>query len=639
MTFDCARARTGAWGALRSGLCALGAGLIVGLAGCSARTNVQNGTPVTTVAAEAAGDFSSYVVGIEVTSLHRSDGLNAYPSNEGVTEEYVDLTKRVDLTELLSAIGIPKGTYKSATIMLDFSSASVFLKGQSTAAKVVNSSGSNPGQVSATVTFDPSDPLVIKLNQSTQLAIDVDLAASNSIDASTNTVTVRPFVVATPTPYDTAPIRGRGAFAYVDAGKSNLTVNLRPFDDNVNNPVGALTVNTSSSTYFDIDGTPYTGSAGLAALAQQSNNAQLNANSVIVARGTLGDLSHITPALDATEVYVGNSVASLGAEEVRGIVTARSGNSLTVRDADLICPQYIAGSSLSTHFETATVKVGSSTIVTRDGTAVSGLSIQSISVGQRIYATGQANLTCPGTLSSTASLTLDATSGEVRLQPTTLWGTLVSGTTGSATLDLLQLGPYGPGQFTFAGTGITSGSDANPASYVVDTGTTDESATASGTLLKAGGIVSPFGSAPPDFTASAVTPGTSTPSTLIVEWTGGTTSPFTTYGISGLVVNLGNSSIGTAILRTGPQTTQLSSLPSSPTILPGCLSGTCTGNAEFAIGNAAKGISEFSSASAFISGLTSTLNGTNAVFKLVAIGSYDSSSNTFYTQRIDVALE
>jgi len=639
MTFDCARARTGAWAALRAGICALGVGLVVVLAGCSARTNVQNGTPATTVTGEAAGDFSSYVVGIYVSSLKRSDGLSVLPSNEGATEEYVDLTKRVDLTELLSAIGVPKGTYKSAVIRLDFSNANVYLKGQSKAAKVVDSSGANPGQVSITVTFDPSHPLVIKLNQSSRLAVDVDLAASNSVDASTNTVTVRPFAVASAEPYDTAPIRGRGAFAYVNAGKSNLTVNLRPFDDNVNSPVGALTINTSSSTYFDIDGTPYTGSAGITALAQQSNNAQLNANSTIVAYGSFGDLSHITPAINATEVYVGSSVSSLGAQEVRGIVTARSGNTLTVRNADLICPQYVSGSSLSTHFETATVKVGSSTKVTRDGTAASGLSAQSISVGQRIYATGQANITCAGKTGSTASLTLNATSGEVRLQPTTAWGTLVSGTTGSATVSLLQLGPYAASDFTFTGTGITSASDANPASYVIDTGTTDESGTASGTLLRADGIVTPFGSAPPDFTATSVTPGTSTPSSLIVEWSGGTASPFTTYGSSGLVVNLGNSGIKTAILRTGPQTTQLSSLPSSPTVLPGCQSGTCTGNAVYAIGNAANGISEFNGATAFLSDLSNTLNGSNKVFKLVAIGSYDSASNTFYTQRIDVALE
>lgn len=639
MRFDCARAKTGAWAALRAGICAAGAGLIMVLAGCSARTNVKNGTPVTTVSAQAAGEFSSYTVGLYVSSLTRTDGLLASPASEGTVEEYVDLTKRVDLQELLSAIGIPTGTYKSVSITLDFTSAVVYLKGETSAAKVTGTSGSNPGQATITVKLDPSDPLVIGLNKSTRLAIDVDLAVSNSIDRSTNTVTVHPFVVATTKPYDAAPIRARGEFAYVNANSGNFTENIRPFDDNLDSPVGALTVNTGSSTYFDIDGTTYMGSAGLAALAQQSNNAQLNNNTMMVAYGSLGSLSSITPALNATEVYVGSSVSSLGTEEVRGIVTARSGNTLTVRDADLVCPEYSSGSSLFTHFESATVNVGSATKVTQDGTVTSGLSDQSISVGQQIYATGQANITCVGATSSTSSLTLNATSGEVRLQPTTLWGLLTSGTTGSANLDLLQLGPYEPSAFNFAGTGITSGNDANPASYVLDTGTTDESATASGTLLRAQGFASAFASAPPDFSASTVVAGTQVPSSLIVEWNGGTTAPFTSYGSSGLVVNLGNSAIDKAIMRTGPESTQLASLSSSPTIQLGCQSGTCTSNAEFAIGNATNGISEFGSASSFLSGLSNTLNGSNKVFKLVAIGSYDSTNNTFYTQRMDVALE
>lgn len=642
MTFDRARARTGAWAALRAGICAVGVGLAVALAGCSATSKVYNGTPVLTLTGAATGDFSTYIVGISYVQLTRKDGfVYAAFSNE----EEVDLTKRNNLTELLTAIGVPNGTYTKASITLDYSNATVYLKGQSTAATVhTPSSGTSQ---TLTVTFDPSHPLVIGFNQSTPLAIDVDLAASDSIDPSTNTVTVKPFLTATAQPVDSGTVRARGLFVYVSPSKSTFTINLKPLNDTYyySGTFGALTVNTTSSTYFDIDGTPYVGSAGLAEIQQLSKNGQLNSDSTIVTYGTIGDLSTIVPAFNATEVYAGTSVVSPGGYEVYGTVSARSGNTLTLRGATYLCPQDInAGYPTeppAIHFESATVTVGPSTKVTQDGTVASGLSAQSISVGQHIYATGQGSVSCGVTTktNSTASLTLNATSGQVRLKRTTLWGTLGSGTTGSATLDLLELGDRAPGDFTFTGTGISSADDANPASYVVDTGTTDESATASGTLLKAVGLVTPFGSAPPDFTASAVTPGASEPSTLIVEWNGGTTSPFTTYGSSGLVVNLGNSSIGTAILRTGPQSTQLSSLASSPTILPGCQSGTCTGNSEYSIGNLTHGIAEFGSASSFLSNLTSTLNGSNAVFKLVAIGNYDASSNTFYTQRIDVALE
>jgi hypothetical protein len=641
MSFDRARARTGVWGVLRSAICVVGAGIAVALAGCSASTRVYNGTPVLTLTGVATGDFSSYIVGITSVILTRKDGFT-YPALSN--EEQVDLTKRTNLTELLTALGVPQGTYTKVSITLDYSAATIFLKGESTAAKVVTpSSGSLQ---TLTVKLDPSHPLVLNLDQSAPLAIDVNLAASNSIDQSTNTVTVKPFLTATAQPADTNLIRARGLFVYVSTSKSNFTVNLKPLDDTYyySGTFGALTVNTSPSTYFDIDGTPYIGSAGLAQIAQQSNSGELSSDSTIVSYGTIGDLSTITPTFNATQVYVGSSAVSPGADEVRGTVSARSGNSLTLRGATYICPQDISSGYPSEppaiHFESATVDIGPSTKVTEDGVIASGLSTQSISVGQDIYATGQGSVSCPLTsTNSTASLTLNATTGEVRLKPTTLWGTLTAGTTSSATLDLLELGGHAPTDFNFAGTGISSANDANPASYTVDTGTTDESATASGTLLTADGLVTPFGSAPPDFTASAVTPGTSEPSTLIVEWNGGTTSPFTTYGSSGLVVNLGNSSIDTDIIRTGPQSTQLSSLPSSPTILPGCQSGACTSNAEYSIGNAKNGISEFGSASSFLSDLSSTLNGSNSVFKLIAIGTYDSTNNTLYAQRIDVALE
>jgi hypothetical protein len=47
----------------------------------------------------------------------------------------------------------------------------------------------------------------------------------------------------------------------------------------------------------------------------------------------------------------------------------------------------------------------------------------------------------------------------------------------------------------------------------------------------------------------------------------------------------------------------------------------------------------FSTPSAFASELTSTLNGSTKVYRVVAIGSYDAATNTFTASRLDVALE
>ncbi len=622
MRFDCARAKPGALATVRIALFVLAGALAIGLAGCSASTRVYNGTPALTLTADAAGAFSTYIVGIDTIELTQKNGY-VYPAQSN--DEQVNLTRRVNLTELFGAPGIPTGTYTSMTIYFDYSNPAIYLQGAAKAATVKTASGST--LIPVKVTFAPNHPLVIGLNTSTPFAIDIDLAASNAIDAATNTVTVSPYVVATVEPVDTSPLRARGQLVLSQPGKSDVVENIRPFDDTYyGDPgVGALTVNTSSSTYFDVNGQVYMGSAGLKALAAAQNG------TVMTAYGTLGSLATITPQFNATQVYAGTSVSTQGTAVIRGTVSARSGDTLTLEQAQSVCPEnYCTANATITYYPTATVTVGPSTIVTEDGTAASGLGVQSISVGQRISASG--------TGASGSSLmpgTLNATSGQVRMQPTTIWGTLVSGASGSATLDLQQIDLAAPSTFDFTGTGVTGSEDANPASYAVDTGSVDESGTTAGTVLSATGFVTPFGSAPPDFSASSVTPASAGPTDLIVQWNGGTTAPFTSSGSSGLVVNLGNSSIEAADMQTGPQTVQLSSLSASPTIAFGCASGTC-GNAEFGIGNGSAGISVFDSVSSFLSSLTSTLDGSTGISELVAIGTYDSASNTFYTQRIDV---
>lgn len=623
MIFDRARAKPGAFGALRLWICGFGAALAAALAGCSTNTHVTNGTPVVTVTAEAAGGFSSYVVGLTLYSATRSDGYVAYPA--GYTyEEFADLTQRVDLTELLNAVGIPTGTYTSVTVGIDYSSPIVYLPGQTSAATVENTSGThNFGIVYINVKLDPSHPLVVNLNQSTPFALDFDLAAMNSV--SGNTVIVKPFVVATATPTDTQPVRARGLFVAADTGGSNFVENIRPFEDNVYSTVGALTVNTTASTYYNLNGKVYTGSAGLSAMAT------LTSNTPVTAYGTLGDMSTITPGFTATQVYAGTVVSNGQYEHVRGIVTARSGNALTVADATYL---YYEGYCLSnlcfTWYPTATVNVGPSTLVTQDGTAgSSALSAQSISVGSQIDAVGL------GSTSSSGALTLDATQALVRLQPTPIWGTLVSGASGSANLNVTSLGPAPVSSFNFAGTGASGAGDAVATSYVVDTAAAttgaDQSATPANTLLRVDGFPTAFGAAPPDFTATDVIPSTSEAAALVVQWgngsSGGATSPFTSEDSTSLALNLSGAT--TAEVMVGPQTTALSGTPAI----------TISGGNEFAIGNATNGISVFSTSSAFATDLTSTVTGSTPVFKVVAIGSYDGTTNTFTATRVDVALQ
>jgi len=637
MILDRARARSGASGALRLWICGLAAALTAVLAGCSTNTNVSNGTPVVTVTAQAAGGFSMYEVGITLYSLTRSDGYISYPAGY-TAEEFADLTQRVDLTELLNAVGIPTGTYTSVEIGIDYSIPLVYVNNNAAAATVLNTSGDNPGIVYVTVKLDPSHPLVVGLNQSTPFALDFDLAASNSVNVGANTVTVRPFVDATATPSDTEPVRARGLFVVAQTAQSNFIEDIRPFEDNIYATVGAVQVNTTASTYYNIDGKVYTGPDGLTVLQGLAANTPIEAYGSLVGQPP-GTYDNITPQFTATQVYVGTVVSNGEYEHVRGIVSSISGGTLTVSGATYL---YYEGYCLSnlcfTYFPSLTVDVGSSTLVTQDDVAASGLSSQSISVGSQIDAIG-VNSTPDAT-----TPTMDATQGLVRLQSTPIWGTLSSGTAGSATLNLLSMGNtnFLASNFSFAGTGTASANDATAASYVVDssgasTGA-DQSATTAGTLLRVDGFPSPYGSAPPDFDATAVTPASSETADLVVEWNSGSGSatPFTSYDSTSLVLNLSGASIASVVV--GPQCS--SGVNCSPgTALSGTPAIDISNGVQFAIGNSANGISMFSTASAFASDLTTTLNGTTAVYRVVAVGSYDSATNTFTASRVDVALE
>ena len=610
---------------------------VVTLASCGGSSTSAPGTPVVTVS-DTSGDFASYRVTISQIQLTNTDGTAwSLP----LAPQVVDLAALTDISELLEAPAVPSGTYKSATLTLDYTNASIWVNGQAVAANVVPASGSGAiGLTTVTITFDPSNQLTITAGKSTHVALDIDLAASNSIDTSgsTPTVTVRPYAVMRPAAADATLMRVRGVLVTVQTASSNYVINTRPLTDpvvaNPNPPVGAVTVSTDANTYFNVDGTAYTGAAGLAAMAAFTTN-----TAPVAAYGTLGDLSGIKPGFHATAVYAGTSLETL-ADHITGIVSARSGNTLTVHGAHLyqrlgaVCSVYS-----NSFFNNATVTIGNATTVSQDGIMASGLTPASISIGQQLDVSGQCSVDSSGNLSldaATCTVSGTVTPCQVRLAPTRIWGTLSSATSGSAVLDVLTLGDLAPAGFNFAGTGNPA---ANPAAYAVSTGTLDESSVAAGTLLQVDGLVTPFGAAPPDFTASAIALGSATEQRLVVEWVnGGATAPFSSASSTGLVVDLGNANLGTIhYIRTGPATLDLKSLPVSPMITT---TGADQSNLQLSIGNStlSSGISVFGSASAFASALSSTFSGTNKIYRLVAVGQFNSAANTFVASRISVAL-
>ena len=605
------------------------------LIGCHGNNLLTPGTPVVTMGqSDGSSDFATYMVTVDSITLTDNNGnvvtLLSSP-------ETVDLARLSDLGEFVEAPAVPSATYVSASIVLDYSSATVWpnINGEPTAGTATGPKGTAAPIDTITVTFDPHHPLVIPDGASTRVHIDVDLAASNSVKNSVNpattpaTVTVQPFVVLTPAPVDATPLRVRGLFVTTQSVASGFFMNTRPFYDLIS-ALGAVIVNTNAQTYFNINGVTLTGAAGLAAIAT------LQESTAIAAYGTLDNLSGITPTFNATAVYAGTSLESELGQYISGNVAARSGDTLTVSNATYATPVNATTAYVTSYLPSIPVILGSATIVSEDGIAAAGLNAASVSVGQRITVYGQADVNS----TTGALIQLDATAGQVRLASTRLWGTLNSATNGSASLDLQTIDALTPAGFRFTVTG-TSGHDATPAAYQVNTGSLDESALAAGTLLQVDGIVSPFGTAPPDFNATAITPGSSTLQQLVVEWGNGTTAdaPFSSFGSAGLVVDLANADLSTIhYIRTGPAMLDLKSLPASPLITT---VGADQSNLWLAVGSSAltTGISVFNSAAGFSTGLKSALNGTNRVFRLVAYGQYNSSTNTFVASRIYVALQ
>src|SRR5262249_46253585 len=166
---------------------------------------------------------------------------------------------------------------------------------------------------------------------------------------------------------------------------------------------GALTVNTTSSTYFNLNGVVYTGAPGLAAMQQ------LQLNTPIAAYGTLGSLATITPTFNASSVYAGTSIEHPLADFLTGTVTAVSANTLTVHGGS-----YVTRIGSPGVFPNVAVTVGPSTLVTEDGVAASGLGTHSISVGQLITVSGQ------GTADANNNLVLDATGTAAGVPPGTV---------------------------------------------------------------------------------------------------------------------------------------------------------------------------------------------------------------------------
>ena len=578
---------------------------------------------------DAKGDFLSYTVNLTSLQLQTAAGatVETLPS---VTK--VDFAQLVDLTEVISAGQIPAAEYVGATLTLDYTGANITADdgtGAGVALKPVDANGAAlAAPVTVSVKLDNAHHLMITKGRTGRLAFDFNLAASNTVDLTASTVTVSPTLVASVVPSDNKQVRVRGQFASASTTANDFVLNVQPFHDQTKTN-GQVTVGVGMATTYQVNGTALVGPAGLAALAA------LPANTMVAAFGTL---QTDTQTFTATTVLAGTSLENPSKDQVSGTVIARTANTLTLRRATL----WMRDGDFESEHHDVTVTVADGTAVTEQST-MGTFTIADISVGQHIDAFGTASSTSGSNSGSGMSgsddsnRTLDATAGSVRLDMTPVWGVVTALAAGSMTINLQSLDGLPVSAFNFAGTGTSTAMDANPMSYVIDTGPLTQTGLAVKAPARVMGFVTPFGKSPPNFTAQTLVNFSGVPEALVIDWAQrGSATAFTGLTATSTSLQLDLAGVDKLhFIQMGPQTIDLTSLATAPTITA---DATAT-NEVFAIGHRGKYKTEnFNTFAAFITALAADLTPTATVVDLAATGQYDSTANTFTATRLAVLI-
>jgi hypothetical protein len=597
--------------------------ILLGLAAC-------NGTAVVTLTSTPSTDtFLTYRVGLVSVALQTSSGSTTSKTLPASTT--VDLANLVNLSEVVGATSVSKATYKSVVVTVDYSSATIVYDDGSLnglALTPVNASGQPAGQVQLTLTLDPADSFSVTSGKVSRLALDFKLAASNVVNTTAKTVTVTPVIAASSQPIDTKTVRLRGPLLSVNTTSSLFSTGVTPFDFPTAS-AGRLIVTPTDATTYEVNGTASTGATGLTALGALSTNTlteifgTLSSSDTTTTTTTDGTATTTTASnlsFSATEVLAGTSVQSATFDRISGVVSGRSGNTVTIEDATLVGVN--GGNSFLSG--TTTVTLGAGTLVTEFGQGVSETNtIAQISVGSLIYAFGTA------TTSTSGNASLDASAGLVQLWTTSASGLVTAQGSGTLNLNLTQLGGRSVAALDFAGSGATAGN------YSVSTGALDPTNSTVGVPVQVSGLTSSFGTSP-NFAATTLLDPTTINAELVVDWGAGTAAPFTTYDTTAIDLDVRNASIGArALIQVGAQTTALVGLAQDPLISP-----TTTGtNMVFAIAHTVSGtVENFDTYAAYITQLQSELNGSTLATNMTVLGQYTASTYAFSASSITLSL-
>jgi hypothetical protein len=482
---------------------------------------------------DAAGDFARYAVDVTAVKLHRTDGteVNALPANGTTT---IDFTQLTDMTEFLTATTVGAGLYDKVVLTLDYTNADiqVYDSDETTIVQVptididlINENGETITAKTIDVTVDLDTNLLVSGGRASHLALDFNLNSNNVVDLDALTLKVTPIIIADLTPDTTKIQRIRGALQGVDQANNSFEITVHPFAHDItgDDAYGTMTILVNGNTLYNINGTNYSGAAGLTELSG------LNADVPVVAHGAFNGMFKFT----ATEVLAGISVKG-SLDSAKGTVISRTADTLIIKGVT-ICRDRSKGGNFFK--KTITVNIGAATKVTKQFSLLN-YGISDISVGQAVEVFGNY---------SHNTGVMDASNGYIRMQLTTISGRLnypPEGEEYSANPSWLSLSLYSietmslgflghntarwgyPGGmqnsslFDFTGTGIDPEHDASITDYTVSpvTNLNVSSLRVNGMPVKMKGFMKPFGAAPADFEAQTIIDLSDTKAFLNVGW-------------------------------------------------------------------------------------------------------------------------
>ncbi len=592
--------------------------------------SAANGVAMITLT-DAPGDFLSYMVTVNSLQLTRQDGKVVQTVTNSTP---VDFAQLVNLSEIISAAQVPAGKYISAALTLDYSAANIVVdngNGGLTVqpTSILDSSGNAvTGPVTLTLNFPSGRPFVISERAVSNLALDFNLLAANTVlpnpitdttAAGDVTVQVSPSISASLVPDAVKQIRVRGPLVSFDAAAQTYTINVRPFY-NSEGLHGQLTVMTTADTTFNIDGVAYNSADGWTALQNVSPDTLTSAyGSFNVAEGTF----------TASSVFIGSSVNGSTLDSVEGTVVARSGDTITIENAVKCYRGHSDRSGRKAgHSRSITVTLGASTMVTRDGQAGT-FGSQDISVGQHVQVFG--------TFAEDDSRTLDATNGSVRLMLTTLVGTVTAYGDNMLTVELKTLDGVRPSQLDFAGTGTPSNADASAYTISIPAGVDVSNITGTVRLY---GYVSSFGSDAANFEAVTIVSSPNAKAQVLIGFSNdGDIAPFTpaiTADSTNMIISQASlQAAGFAKIRVNGDYLDVSTLTDGLSIEV----NSDAAHPQFVIAHR-NGLTfdSYESFGEMVAALTTDLNGTTGLLGLYASGPYNSITGVLSADVLLIAL-